>query len=74
MALGLLLLSALLIFLRNMALGAIFILRKDIGVGRWSKKWQFSLTLCTDNVLTWVGRWFKKASKHPYVIERWPLM
>ena len=28
-------------------LGAIFILRKDIGVGGWSRKWQFSLTLCT---------------------------
>ena len=33
-------------------LGAIFILRKDIGVGGWSRKWQFSLTLCSKNVLT----------------------
>ena len=49
-------------------LGAIFILRKDIGVGGWSRKWQFSLTLRSENVLTWVGGWFKKASKHPYVI------
>ena len=45
-------------------LGAIFILRKDIGVGGWSRKWQFSLTLCSENVLTKVGGWFKKASKH----------
>ena len=27
----------------------IYILRKDIGVGRWSRKWQFSLTLSTGN-------------------------
>ena len=33
-------------------LGAISILRKDIGVGGWSRKWQFSLTLCSENVLT----------------------
>ena len=33
-------------------LGAIFILRKDIGVGGWSRKWQISLTLCSENVLT----------------------
>ena len=33
-------------------LGAIFILRKDIGVGGWYRKWQFSLTLCSENVLT----------------------
>ena len=32
--------------------GAIFILRKDVGVGGWSRKWQFSLTLCSENVLT----------------------
>ena len=36
----------------NFCLGAIFILRKDIGVGWWSRKWQFSLTLCSENVLT----------------------
>ena len=29
----------------------IFILRKDIGMGGWSMKWQFSLTLCSGNVL-----------------------
>ena len=45
-------------------LGAIFILHKDLGVGGWSRKWQFSFTLCIDNVLC---GWFKKASKHPYV-------
>ena len=48
-------------------LGAIFILRKDKWVGVWSRKWQFSLTLYSENVLTKVGGWFKKASKHPYV-------
>ena len=37
-------------------LGAIFILRKDIGVGGLSRKWQFSLTLCSENVLN-VGGW-----------------
>ena len=31
--------------------GAIFILRKEIGVGGWSRKWQFSITLCSENVL-----------------------
>ena len=36
---------------------AIFILCKDMGVGGWSRQWQFSLTLCSENVLTyrWVG-------------------
>ena len=33
------------------SLGAIFILRKDIGVGGWSRKWQFPLTLRSENVL-----------------------
>ena len=33
-------------------LGAIFILCKDIGVGGWSRKWQFFLTLCSENILT----------------------
>ena len=33
-------------------LGAIFILRNDIGMGGWSRKWTFSLTLCSENVLT----------------------
>ena len=34
-------------------LGAIFIHRKDIGVGGWSRKWQFSLTLWCENILTY---------------------
>ena len=34
------------------SLGAIFILRKDIGVGGLSRKWQFFLTLCSETVLT----------------------
>ena len=29
----------------------VFISRKDIGVGGWSRKWQFFLTLCSENVL-----------------------
>ena len=29
----------------------IFILRKDIGEGRWFRRWSFSLILCTENVL-----------------------
>ena len=33
-------------------LGAIFILRKGRGVGGWSRKGHFSLTLCNENVLT----------------------
>ena len=41
-----------LVILTELKLGAIFILRKDIGVGGWSRKWQFSLTLCSENVLT----------------------
>ena len=32
--------------------GAIFLLSKDIGVGGWSRKRQFSLTLCSENALT----------------------
>ena len=36
----------------EITLGAIFILRKDIGVGGWPRKWQFSLTLCSENALT----------------------
>ena len=28
----------------------IFILRKDLGVGGWFRKWQFSLNLSTENV------------------------
>ena len=36
-------------------LGAIFIIRKDIGVGGRSRKWQFSLTLCSDlSLRRWV--------------------
>ena len=37
---------------KNRTVGAIFILRKDIGVGGWSRKWQYFLTLCNKNVLT----------------------
>ena len=41
---------------RLSTLGAIFILRKDIGVGGWPRKWQFSLTLCSEMSLRrWVG-------------------
>ena len=40
-------------------------LRTQGWVGEWSRKWQFCLTLCNENVLR---RWFKKGSKHPYVI------
>ena len=48
------------------ALGAIFILRKDLGVGGWSRKWQFSLTLCSENLLTYVGGWVvQKSLKTP---------
>ena len=37
-------------------LGTIFILRKVIGVGGWSRKWQFSLMLCSEMSLRrWVG-------------------
>ena len=32
-------------------LGAIFILRKDTGVGEWSRKWQFPLTLSSKNAM-----------------------
>ena len=35
----------------QLTLGAIFILRKDIGVGGWSRKQPFSLTLCSKSVL-----------------------
>ena len=41
-----------LIILPTSSLGAIFILRKDVGLGGWFRKWQFSLTLCSKNVLT----------------------
>ena len=44
----------------------IYVLRKDIGVGGWFRKWQFPHTLCNENVLTLEVGWFKKASKHPY--------
>ena len=39
-------------FFKDFSLGAIFILRKDIGVGGWSIKWYFSFTLCSENVST----------------------
>ena len=52
-------------------IGAIFILRKDIGVGGWSRKWQFSLTLCTlesgINIPPWINiapGTFGKNNKH----------
>ena len=45
------------LFDRVVTYGAIFILRKEIGVGGWSRKWQFSLTLCSENVLTYIGGW-----------------
>ena len=32
-------------FVKNSALGTILILRKVIGVGGWSRKWQFSLKM-----------------------------
>ena len=38
-------------------------------IKRWFRKWQFSLTLCTENVLTYLGGWVvQKKPKHPYVI------
>ena len=60
-------------FIIKILSGAIFILRMDIGVGGQSRKCQFSLTLCIENVLRQVGGWLKKASKYPYLIQRWPL-
>ena len=33
-------------------------LRKDIGTGEGGfRKWQFSLILCNENVLTYIGGW-----------------
>jgi hypothetical protein len=32
--------------------GHLYITLNDIGVGGWSRTWQFSLTLCSENVLT----------------------
>ena len=35
---------------------SLYVLRKNIEVGGWSRKWQFFLTLCYENVLSkWVG-------------------
>ena len=45
----------------------ICILRKDIGVGKWFRKWQFPLTLHTENVLTYGAQ---KVPKHPYIIDK----
>ena len=45
-------------------LGTIFILRKDLGVGGWSRKWQFFITLCTENVITY-GMGGSKKAKTP---------
>ena len=39
----------------TLALGAIFILRKEIGVGGWSRKWQFSLYVVKMYLHGWVG-------------------
>ena len=36
-------------------LGSIYILCKDIEVGRLFRKWQFPLALCTENALTYLG-------------------
>ena len=36
--------------------GTIYLLREDIGVGRWLLKLQFFLTLCTENVLMYLGK------------------
>ena len=46
-------------------------------MGRWLGKWLFSLTLSTENVITYgnyLGRWFIKAPKHPHVIVKWSLI
>ena len=40
-------------------------------VGGGFRKWQFSLTLCTENVLTQEGGGGLKKPKHPQVIKRW---
>ena len=48
-----------------LSLGAIFILRKDIGVGG-PENGNFPLLYGVKMSL--VDGWFKKASKHPYVI------
>ena len=45
-----------------------FILRKDIGVGGWSRKWQFSLTLCP-TLRRWAGG-LKKAQNTQIVKGR----
>ena len=51
------------------------LLRKKIGVGRWLRKRQFPLNLSTENVPTYLGRYygFKKAPKQPYTIVKWSL-
>ena len=51
-----------------LSLGAIFILRKDIGVGG-PENGNFPLLYVVKMSLRrWVGGWFKKASKHPYIL------
>ena len=40
-------------------------LRKDIGVGGWPRKWQLFLTLSSESVLTWVGWVVQKSLKTP---------
>ena len=50
---------------RFVYIGAIFILCKDLGVGGWSRKWQFSLTLCSEKC-PYVGGWVvQKSLKTP---------
>ena len=44
------------------------------GMSRWLRKWQFSLTLCTANVLMQVVRGFKKTPNPPSVTVKWSLM
>ena len=36
---------------------------KVIEVGGWSRKWQFSLSLCSENVLTYLHRWVDGSNK-----------
>ena len=51
-----------------LSLGAIFILRKDIGVGGPENGNFPLLNVVKMSLRRWVGGWFRKASKHPYVI------
>ena len=53
--------------------GAIFLLRKDIGLGGLENGNFPLLYVVKMSLRRWVGGWFKKASKHPYIIYKWPL-